>query len=78
MDDLKVMSETGYPYEEAALKSYYFLTILDSIRTGEFQESYNATIPVLAQNYEFADLQELCHGILRYVKERYDFIFPER
>ena len=77
MDDLRVMSQTGYPYQEAALKSYYFLTILDSIRTEEFQESYNATIPVLAQNYKFADLQELCHEILRYVKERYDFIFPQ-
>ncbi len=77
MDDLMVESETGYPYEEAALKSYYFLTILESIRTGEFEESFNATIPLLRKEYEFEDLQELCHNILRYVKERYDFIFPE-
>lgn len=77
MDDLRVKSQTGYPYEEAALKSYYFLTILDSIRTGEFQESYNATIPLLRREYEFDDLQELCHGVMRYIKERYDFIPPE-
>lgn len=77
MDDLKVMSQTGYPYEEAALKSYYFLTILDSIRTGEFRESFNTTIPLLRKEYDFPDLQELCHEILRYVKERYDFIFPQ-
>ena len=76
MDDLRVESQTGYPYEEAALKSYYFLTILDSIRTGEFQESFNATIPLLRKEYEFEDLQELCREILRYIKERYDFIFP--
>jgi len=78
MDDLRVESQTGYPYEEAALKSYYFLTILDSIRTGEFQESFNATIPLLRKEYEFEDLQELCREILRYIKERYDFIFPEK
>ncbi|MHA1167460.1 MAG: hypothetical protein ACTSRU_06535 [Candidatus Hodarchaeales archaeon] len=78
MDDLRVMSQTGYPYEEAALKSYYFLTILDSIRTGEFQESFNATIPLLRAEYGFKDLQELCNEILRYIKERYDFIFPEK
>lgn len=77
MDDLRVESETGYPYEEAALKSYYFLTILDSIRTGEFQESFNATIPLLRREYGFKDLQELCFEIIRYVKERYDFIFPQ-
>jgi len=77
MDDLRVMSQTGYPYEEAALKSYYFLTILDSIRTGEFQESFNATIPLLRKEYGFKDLQELCFEIIRYIKERYDFIFPQ-
>ena len=77
MDDLRVESQTGYPYEEAALKSYYFLTILDSIRTGEFQESFNATIPLLRKEYEFRDLKELCFEIIRYIKERYDFIFPE-
>jgi len=77
MDDLRVMSQTGYPYEEAALKSYYFLTIVESIRTGEFRESYNATIPLLRKEYEFEDLQELCHEIIKYVKERYDFIFPQ-
>jgi hypothetical protein len=77
MDDLRVMSQTGYPYEEAALKRYYFQTILDSIRTGEFRESFNATIPLLRREYKFADLQELCFEIIRYVKERYDFIFPE-
>ena len=77
MDDLRVESQTGYPYEEAALKSYYFLTILDSIRTGEFQESFNATIPLLRKEYGFKDLQELCFEIIRYIKERYDFIFPQ-
>jgi hypothetical protein len=77
MDDLRVESQTGYPYEEAALKRYYFLTILDSIRTGEFQESFNATIPLLRKEYGFKDLQELCFEIIRYVKERYDFIFPQ-
>jgi hypothetical protein len=78
MDDLHVESQTGRPYQEAALKSYYFLTILDSIRTGEFQESFNATIPLLRKEYGFKDLQELCFEIIRYIKERYDFIFPER
>lgn len=77
MDDLRVESQTGYPYEETALKSYYFLTILDSIRTGEFQESFNATIPLLRKEYEFRDLKELCFEIMRYIKERYDFILPE-
>ena len=77
MDDLRVESQTGYPYEEAALKSYYFLTILDSIRTGEFEESFNATIPLLRKEYTFKDLQELSFEIIRYVKERYDFIFPQ-
>ena len=77
MDDLRVESQTGYPYEEAALKSYYFLTILDSIRTDEFRESFNATIPLLRKEYEFKDFQELCFEIIRYIKERYDFIFPQ-
>jgi hypothetical protein len=31
----------------------------------------------LRKEYGFKDLQELCEEILRYVKERYDFIFPE-
>lgn len=77
MDDLRVESQTGYPYEEAALKSYYFLTILDSIRTDEFRESFNATIPLLRKEYGFKDLQELCFEIIKYVKERYDFTFPQ-
>ena len=62
--------------EEEALKSYWIQSVLSSIGTDEFQESFMMVLDKIRNDFTLIDQKHFCLDILNKIKEVYDFELP--
>jgi hypothetical protein len=75
LDDEMVKSKYGLPTEEAALRDYYFQTIIGNIGNEDFKENYLTVIQEIRKEYDMGEQRDLCFGIIKKIEEVYDFSF---